>query len=197
MRKLRQDEIETRWSRYRGKTSHPIAVVLENIRSAHNVGSIFRTCDAAALEKVIVCGITATPNHRSVHKTALGSQNSVPWEQARSAVESIHHLKDSNYRIAALEITNTPTRINNLTKPDFPLALIVGSEIGGVSDEALALCDVAIELPQFGDKHSLNAAVAFGVAAYAIVSRYHVLFTADGEDISDHLAPIANTSRDR
>ncbi|MBT8401733.1 MAG: TrmH family RNA methyltransferase [Rhodothermia bacterium] len=189
MRKLRQDEIEERWSCYRGNTKHPIVAVLENIRSAYNVGSILRTSDAAALEKIIVCGITPTPDHKSVHKTALGSQDSVEWEQSHSAADVIRGFKQSGYRIAALEITDSPTPIQRLTVSDFPMCLVVGSEVRGVSDEALALCDVAVELPQFGDKHSLNAAVAFGVAAYAIVSRYHLLHDVSGKDISTHLGP--------
>lgn len=189
MRKLRQDEIEERWSHYRGKTKHPIAVVLENIRSAYNVGSILRTSDAVALERVVVCGITPTPDHRSVHKTALGSQDSVTWEQSPSSKKAILNFKNTGYRIAALEITNSPTPVSHLAESDFPLCLVVGSEVRGVSDEALALCDIAVELPQFGDKHSLNAAVAFGVAAYSIVSKYHSLYVVGGKDMSTHLGP--------
>lgn len=162
-------------------------VVLENVRSAYNVGSILRTCDAVALEKVIVCGITPAPSHKRVHKTALGSQDSVAWEQSDSVQEVLLHLKHCGYHIAALEITDTPKPIGNLVASDFPMCLVVGSEVRGVSDEALRLCDIAIELPQFGDKHSLNAAVAFGVAAYAIASKYHALHDIDGKGISTHL----------
>lgn len=167
-------------------------VVLENIRSTYNVGSILRTSDAAALEKVVVCGITPTPHHRSVNKTALGSQDSVTWEQSQTSTKAIKDLKQSGYHVAALEITDDPTPITALTESDFPMCLVVGSEVRGVSDEALAICDMAIELPQFGDKHSLNAAVAFGVAAYAIVSKYHSLHDTGGNDISTHLGPSMN-----
>ncbi len=173
MRKLRPDEIDAQRTENGGP--HPIAVLLENVRSIYNVGSIFRTADAAGVREMILAGITGTPENRSMHKTALGAQDTVPWRYVNEARPALAEMKQKGYRVAVLEITDSPTRPSALTPDDFPLCLVVGNEVKGVSADTLGLADLAIELPQYGSKQSLNAAVAFGIAIYDIVRRYRVL----------------------
>ncbi len=176
MRKLRHNEIE-RLSpdAFRDLPKHPIKAVIEDVRSIHNVGSMFRTADAAAIEQLILCGITGTPENRMIHKTALGAEETVNWTHQGSSVDAIRILRESGYCIAALEITDTPTRVSDLAIAQFPLALIVGNEVGGLKHESIAEADVAIEIPQYGTKQSFNVAVAFGIAIMGIVDRYREL----------------------
>ena len=150
---------------------HPITAVLDNIRSIHNVGAIFRTSDAALVEHLILSGITATPGHPQIHKTALGAQDTVPWSYVPAAEPSIQSLRKDGYRIAALEITDTPTLTTSLEPDAFPLCIVVGNELTGVRQEILDLADFALEIPQFGAKQSLNVAVAYGIAVFDLVRR--------------------------
>lgn len=154
---------------------HPVSALLEDIRSIHNVGSMFRTADATALEALYLTGITATPKNRAIRKSALGADMTVSWKDEPDPAKLISRCRLSGYTIAALEITDRPTPINNLTGDHFPLLLVVGNEVHGVSDKVLDLCDLALEIPQFGTKHSLNVSVAFGVAIYGIIARYNAL----------------------
>ena len=154
---------------------HPISVVVDNVRSIHNVGSIFRTSDAALVEKIYVTGISGTPENRALHKTALGAQDTVEWEYVREAAEIITRLKQAGYVIAVLEITDEPSHPSDLELAHFPLCLVVGNELFGVTDDAIALADMALEIPQFGAKQSLNVSVAFGIAVFDIVRRYRFL----------------------
>jgi len=154
---------------------HPIRVILNNIRSVYNVGSIFRTADAARIEHIYVTGYTATPDHRSVHKTALGAQDMVPWSYVKEPFEAIHACRADNFIIAALEITDTPTDTRQLTVEHFPLCMIVGNEVSGVDDTLVDRSDLALEIPQFGAKQSLNASVAFGIAIFDAVRTYRTL----------------------
>lgn len=173
MRKLKHSEIQrVPLAEIAAQKRHPIVVLLDNIRSLHNVGSIFRSSDAFCLEKIYLCGITATPEHPEVHKTALGAQDTVPWVHFPNAQEAIQHLKAEGYTIAALEISDAPTAFKELQSAHFPLCLIVGHEVFGVSDECMSLCDFALEIPQYGVKQSLNVSVAFGIAAFALVERF-------------------------
>ncbi len=146
----------------------PVSVILDNIRSLYNVGSIFRTSDAAGVEKLYLCGITATPPRAEIQKAALGSEKSVPWEYLPSAEQAVRELKSRGYLIVALEHTDTPN-IFYQVKYQFPLCLVIGHEITGVSEEVIALADFAIEIPMFGIKQSLNVSVAYGVAIYEIM----------------------------
>jgi tRNA G18 (ribose-2'-O)-methylase SpoU len=159
---------------------HPIVAVLENIRSVHNVGSILRTCDATLVDHVFVTGYTPRPSHAGIQKTALGSQHTVAWTEADDAVGVLRKLRVEGYTIAALEITDSPTSIRDVSVSFFPLALVVGNELEGVSEEALAEADFALEIPQYGSKQSMNVAVAFGVAAAGLVERYLELFRVPG-----------------
>ncbi len=148
----------------------PLVLVLDNVRSGGNVGSIFRTADAFLLEKVLLCGITAQPPHREILKTALGSTESVAWTYFPTTVETILHLKSAGYQVFAIEQTTAGNWLQNF-KPDqgSKYAFVLGNEVEGVDPAALALCDGVIEIPQFGTKHSLNVAVAAGIVVWEAV----------------------------
>ncbi len=159
---------------------HPVTAILDNIRSAHNVGAMLRTADAARLEALVLCGYTPTPEHAGVHKTALGAEDTVPWSHASDPLDAIAALRARGYTIAVLEHTTAPQAVDGLPLAAFPLALVVGNEVTGVSDAVVAAADLALELPQFGAKHSLNVSVAFGIAAYDLVRHVRRLQGADG-----------------
>lgn len=147
-----------------------VVVVLDNIRSLHNVGSVFRTTDAFALEAVYLCGITGKPPHKEITKTALGSDMSVDWKHYPDTIEAIAGLKQQGYTIAGLEQTEGSTLLNEWEiQPNEKIALIAGSEVDGVSQEVVNACDVLVEIPQHGTKHSLNVSVATAVALWHIV----------------------------
>lgn len=152
----------------------PVYVLLNSIRSSYNVGSIFRTSDGVMIEKLFLCGYTPTPEKKEVIKTALGSQNSVMWEYVKDAREVINRLKNQGVKICALELTDKSVSYYNVSKSDFPLCLIVGNEISGVSQELIDLCDFSIEIPQFGIKQSLNVAVAYGIAVFDLRRIYEL-----------------------
>ena len=168
MRKLTMAELNrASVNDFKSTPKSPVALVLDNVRSMHNVGAIFRTADAFALEKIYLCGITPRPPHREITKTALGSEESMAWEYATETVAALTALKQTGYLIVAVEQTT-----GSIALPDFrpapgrPLALVLGNEVFGVEDAALALCDLAVEIPQFGTKHSLNVGVAAGVVLW-------------------------------
>ncbi|MBS3945056.1 MAG: RNA methyltransferase [Melioribacter sp.] len=144
----------------------PVYVILNSIRSSYNVGSILRTSDGAMIEKLYLCGYTPTPDKKEVIKTALGSQSSVNWEYIKDPKEVIYSLKSKGIKICVLELTDSSIPYYNVSKTDFPLCIIVGNEISGVSQELIDLCDFSIEIPQFGIKQSLNVAVAYGIAVF-------------------------------
>ncbi len=150
----------------------PVTFLLENIRSLYNVGSIFRTADGALLEKLYLCGYTGFPPRREIDKTALGSTQSVPWGYHADAREAANGLRGEGYQLIALEHTN---RSVDYTKAAyrFPLCLIMGNEVEGVTEEMVALCDMAVEIPMYGIKQSLNVAVAGGVMAYYLINLYN------------------------
>ncbi len=173
MRKLKHAEIlRLDASELVSTRRHPIVVVIENVRSLYNVGSILRTCDAALVESVITTGYSARPDHPKIHKTALGAQDTVPWTTAGDATEAIFDLKARGYTIAVLEITDEPMRISDIGQDRFPIAVIVGNELGGVSDAVIEAADFAIEIPQYGAKQSLNVAVALGICVMGLVDRF-------------------------
>jgi tRNA G18 (ribose-2'-O)-methylase SpoU len=158
---------------------HPVAAVLENIRSIHNVGSIFRTADAARLEHLVLAGITGTPDHRKLRKTSLGAEETVPWRHEDDPVRAVRRRRAEGCTIAALEITDAPTSPDELTLESFPLCLLLGNELEGVSEALLQEADHAISIPQFGRKQSLNVSVAFGIAAFDLVRHYRRLRRLD------------------
>lgn len=145
----------------------PIFILLDNVRSLHNIGSIFRTSDAFRVEKIFLCGITGTPPHRDIHKSALGSTESVSWEYYSDSIEIIKKLKNDNVKIIAIEQTNKSIILNELNiESNKKYAYIFGNEINGVSDEILSMSDFSIEIPQFGTKHSFNVAVSAGIVLW-------------------------------
>ena len=154
---------------------HPILAVAHDIRSAHNVGSVFRTADSAGLAGVVLSGFTPDPAHRGVIKTALGAQDAVPWRAIDDVHDAIRTLRGEGYTIAALEITPGAVPPSAVPAGAFPLALVLGNEVSGVPRDVLDAADFAVGLPQYGVKASLNVSVAFGVAAYGLVERVRSL----------------------
>lgn len=150
-----------------GQPRTPVVVVLDRLRSAHNVGSVLRIADAFRLQRVVLCGYTPGPPHRSVLKVALGAEDTVPWGRAETAAEALQDLKAQGYEAVALEQTDVSESLTTF-RPSEPFALVVGNEVDGVSPQALAECTRAVEIPQYGAKHSLNVSVAFGIAAYGL-----------------------------
>lgn len=150
----------------------PVVIILENIRSALNTGSVFRTCDAFPVEKIVLTGITAQPPHKDILKTALGATESVNWQYYSDIKDCIAELKTQGYKIFAAEQTS-----QSISMPDFRpapselLAVIFGNEVDGVSNDTLSLCDGVIELPQYGTKHSLNIAVCAGIIIYDLFQK--------------------------
>ena len=169
MKKLSHDEISQNRSSL--ETIHlvkklPVYVILNSIRSSYNVGSIFRTSDGAMIEKLYLCGYTPHPPKKEVLKTALGSQDSITWEYVKDAKQVVTELKAKGIKIYALELTESSAPHYTFQKSEFPIALLLGNEITGISQELLDLCDNSIEIPQYGIKQSLNVAVAYGVAIF-------------------------------
>lgn len=151
----------------------PITLVLDNIRSALNVGSAFRTADAFALEKIVLCGITARPPHREILKTAIGATESVEWAYEKDVARAIRRLKEQGCRVLAIEQADERTLLQDI-RPEGgqKYALVFGNEVSGVSEEAMALVDGCVEVPQFGTKHSLNIAVCLGIVVWEFFRRW-------------------------
>lgn len=157
--------------RFREERKIPLVVVLDNVRSMNNVGSLFRTADAFRIEGLILCGITAAPPHPMIHKTALGAEECVAWEQCATAEEAALMLRAKGYKIWALELaTESVIPEECRLQEGERAALFVGNEVHGVSDEVIALADCCVEIPQLGTKHSLNVSVSAGIALYTLVS---------------------------
>ncbi len=148
---------------------HPVALLLHNIRSLYNVGSMFRTADAALAAELILCGYTPSPPRKEIEKTALGAVDTVPWSYQQSTACAIASLKERGYTVLALELTDKSRSYDEFCANDFPLCLVAGNEITGVDDDILALCDGAVQIPMFGVKHSLNVGVAAGIALFEAV----------------------------
>lgn len=145
----------------------PLAVVLDNVRSALNVGSVFRTCDAFRIEKIILGGITACPPNNEIRKTAIGAEQSVEWEYAKDTVSAVENLKAQGYTIIAIEQADQSIMIDNLSSVQISkVALVFGNEVKGVDDRIMDICDLCVEIPQYGTKHSLNVSVSAGIAIW-------------------------------
>lgn len=154
------------------RTRRPVSVVLDNIRSLYNVGSIFRTSDAAGVERLYLTGITGQPPRPEISKAALGADQSVRWEYFSDSANIVRQLKGRGYSIVILEHTDE-SRTYHQVQYRFPLCLVVGHEISGVSDAVVELADIAVEIPMFGLKRSLNVAVAYGIAIYEIMKQFN------------------------
>jgi tRNA G18 (ribose-2'-O)-methylase SpoU len=158
---------------YKKLVKTPMIVVLDNIRSMNNIGSFFRTADAFRIEQLHLCGITACPPHREITKTALGSTESVDWRYFENTIDSIHWLKKNNYLVYAVEQVDTPIFLQDFAwNSTEKIALILGNEVFGVSDEILPLCNGAIEIPQIGTKHSLNVSVSAGMVMWHLHAQW-------------------------
>ena len=151
----------------------PIVIILDDIRSLHNIGSVFRTSDAFAIEKIMLCGITAQPPHREIQKTALGATESVEWRHWDSCIDCVKELQSSGYRVYGVEQV---AGSSNLAEFQFPtkskVALVFGNEVKGVSQSVLDICDEFLEIPQNGTKHSLNISVSVGVVLWELVKKF-------------------------
>ena len=177
MRKLKNSELDRlSVDGFKQANKTPIIIVLDNIRSLNNIGSVFRTSDAFLVEKIYLCGITATPPHKDIHKTALGSTDTVIWEHVENTVELIEKLKAENVKICAIEQAENATMLNDFkAEADTTYALVFGNEVKGVAQDVVSKSDVVIEIPQFGTKHSLNISVSCGVVVWDLFSKLNTL----------------------
>jgi tRNA G18 (ribose-2'-O)-methylase SpoU len=161
-------------ARYEALTELPVSVLLDNIRSAYNVGSFFRTADAAGVARLYLGGITASPPHRGISKTALGAEERVPWERPAPADELLGQLRSAGMEIAAIETSLHAIDLFDW-KPRFPVCIVFGNELEGIDPTVAALCDTHIRIPMLGMKHSLNVATAGGVVIYELLRKYREL----------------------
>ena len=168
MKKLSMEELNrVTAEEFKRQDKIPLAVVMDNVRSMYNVGSVFRTCDAFSVECLYLCGITATPPHKEIAKTALGATESVDWKHFASTAECLRELKRDGYTLYAVEQVDTSISLEKFEiQMPAKIALVLGNEVFGVDDEALELCDGALEIPQNGTKHSLNVSIAGGIAIW-------------------------------
>ena len=149
-------------------TKLPVRIILDNIRSLHNIGSIFRTADALMVESIYLCGICAVPPNREIQKAALGATETVRWEYFPSTLQAVNKVKIDGFKVIAIEQTDASIDLADFQTENIPMALIFGNEVNGVSNEVLPFVDQAIEIPQFGTKHSFNVSVAAGIVLYQL-----------------------------
>ncbi len=150
----------------------PLVVVLDDIRSLHNIGSVFRTSDAFLVERIYLCGITATPPHPEMHKTALGAEDTVDWKYVKHTLEAVEELHNEGYKVLAIEQVEGSTMLDELElEPDKKYAIVMGNEVKGVQQEVIDACDGCIEIPQYGTKHSLNVSVTTGIVLWEFANK--------------------------
>ncbi len=168
MRKLKLDELNrASVEEFKTQQKLPIAVVLDNVRSMHNVGSIFRTCDGFAVEQICLCGITGQPPHREIEKTALGATQSINWTYYAEPLHAVEQLRKEGYKIIAIEQAEKSIMLDQFETTEVKkYALIFGNEVNGVSEEVMKVIDACIEIPQFGTKHSFNIVVSAGIVLW-------------------------------
>ncbi len=173
MRKLRNSELNRiTVDEYKKATKTPLVVVLDNIRSCNNIGSVFRTSDALLVEKIYLCGITATPPNKDIHKTALDAEKSVDWGYFENTEDAVAKLQNEGYKVYAIEQV-----VNSILLPDFrpveneKVAIVFGNEVKGVKQTVVDICDGSIEIPQFGTKHSFNISVSAGIVLWDIFQK--------------------------
>ena len=155
-------------SQFKKKKKREVIIILDNLRSLNNVGSIFRTCDAFAVEKIVLCGITAQPPHREIRKTAIGATESVNWEYAETTNQAIESCKINGYDCFAVEQTKNSIFLDKLVLKNKKIALVFGNEVDGVSQDSIDICNGSIEVPQWGTKHSFNLSVTTGIVLWEI-----------------------------
>jgi len=169
MKKLKNKDLQRiNIEEFKNADKTPITIVLDNVRSALNVGSVFRTSDAFLIENIILCGITATPPDKEIRKAALGSTDSVKWEFFVNTIDAVKKLKAEGYHIIGVEQADKSTMLNDISLPKKPIAIIMGNEVNGVAQEAIDICNAVIEIPQFGTKHSLNISVTAGIVIWEL-----------------------------
>ncbi|SEA64892.1 RNA methyltransferase [Bizionia paragorgiae] len=173
MRKLKNSELDRlSVSDFKTAAKTPLIIILDNIRSLNNIGSVFRTSDAFLVEKIYLCGITATPPHKDIHKTALGSTDTVAWEYVNNTLELVNKLKADDVVICSIEQAEHATMLDTFSpEPNKKYALIFGNEVKGVAQNVVNASDYVIEIPQFGTKHSLNISVSCGVVVWDLFSK--------------------------
>jgi len=173
MRKLENSELGRKSIQaFKEAEKTPIILILDDIRSLHNIGSVFRTADAFLIEKIYLCGITATPPNKEIHKTALGATETVTWEHNESVLEVIQNLKNEKVTVFAIEQVENAVFLQDFNvEKDNKYALVFGNEVFGVSHEAVAICDGCIEIPQLGTKHSLNISVSAGIVVWDLFQK--------------------------
>ncbi len=170
MRKLSMAELGRKSvEEFKQSEKLPVIAVLENIRSAYNVGSVFRTADAFLLQSVFLCGYTAFPPHKEIKKTALGAEDSVTWKHFKNIAEAIDEIRSQGYKVYAVEQAVDSWKLGSFTVEGDKIAVIFGNEVAGVEQSTIALCDGVIEIPQLGMKHSLNVATAAGVVLWELI----------------------------
>jgi tRNA G18 (ribose-2'-O)-methylase SpoU len=175
MRKLLNKELDRKSvEQFRESDKAPFIIVLDNVRSQSNIGSIFRTADAFVTEAIYLCGITATPPHREIQKTALGATETVAWKYFEKTIDAVSILREAGYRIIAVEQAEGSVALDRFkAEADTKYALIFGHEISGVDQEVLNSCDSCIEIPQFGTKHSFNIAISVGIVLWELNKKPH------------------------
>lgn len=173
MRKIENSELKRKSiDAFKNSEKTPIIILLDDIRSLHNIGSVFRTADAFLIEKIYLCGITATPPNKEIHKTALGATETVAWEYHNNILEVIENLKNEGVITFAVEQVENAVFLQDFkVEKDKKYALVFGNEVFGVSQEAVAICDDCIEIPQLGTKHSLNISVSLGIVVWDLFKK--------------------------
>lgn len=173
MRKLKNSELDRlSVDEFKNTDKTPIIILLDNIRSLNNIGSVFRTSDAFLVEKIYLCGITATPPHKDIHKTALGSTDTVAWEYAENTLDVIEKLQKNNVKVCSVEQAENATMLDEFSpESNTTYALVFGNEVKGVAQDVVNKSDAVIEIPQFGTKHSLNISVSCGVVVWDVFSK--------------------------
>ena len=173
MRKLKNNELGRKTvNEFKQTEKTPIIVVLDNIRSLNNVGSVFRTSDAFLIEKIYLCGITATPPNKEIHKTALGATESVAWEYVEDTLTLVNKLKNDGVFVASIEQVENSTMLNDfIPKQNQKYAIVMGNEVKGVQQEVVSASDTCIEVPQLGTKHSLNISVTTGIVIWDLFNK--------------------------
>jgi len=173
MRKLKNSELDRlSVDEFKQSDKTPIIVILDNIRSLNNIGSVFRTSDAFLIEKIYLCGITAKPPHKDIHKTALGSTETVDWEYVNDTLALVEKLKAQNIKIISIEQAENATMLNEFQpEADTTYAIVFGNEVKGVQQEIVTASDVVIEIPQYGTKHSLNISVSAGIVIWDMLCK--------------------------
>jgi 23S rRNA (guanosine2251-2'-O)-methyltransferase len=176
MRKLKNSELDRlSIDAFKQSDKTPLIVILDNIRSLNNIGSVFRTSDAFLIEKIYLCGITAKPPHKDMHKTALGSTETVAWEYVENTLELVKKLKAQNIQIASIEQAENATMLNDFKpKANTTYAIVFGNEVKGVQQKVVDASDVVLEIPQYGTKHSLNISVSVGVVIWDLFCKLKV-----------------------